>query len=94
VEKIRGDSYQSPPYIALVSSLFPVRRAGVHVSDSRELINPVEAAKLLGVDEMTVKRWAIAGKLPHWKIGKRYRFSEADILAFLDSSHRPVVTAS
>lgn len=44
-----------------------------------------EAAKVLGIHENSVRRWADRGDLPHYRIGSRgdRRFVEAELEAWL-----------
>jgi len=57
------------------------------------LLTPIQAAKLLQVNPKTVKKLAIAGRLPGLKIGRLWRFRESALESWidseLDSSSRP-----
>ncbi|MFN8233480.1 MAG: helix-turn-helix domain-containing protein [Actinomycetota bacterium] len=45
-----------------------------------------EAAKRVGRDPETVRRWIRAGKLPSKKIGQQHFVEESDIAALVDGS--------
>ncbi|GAA1683951.1 BldC family transcriptional regulator [Fodinicola feengrottensis] len=50
--------------------------------DSERLLTPAEVAVLFRVDPRTVRRWAIAGRLPSVRtLGGHHRFAEADVEA-------------
>lgn len=54
----------------------------------RLLIEASEAARLLNLDARTVRAMARAGTMPATKAGARlYRFSEANILAYLEGGN-------
>jgi excisionase family DNA binding protein len=40
-----------------------------------------QAARALGVDVSTIRRWALAGVLKHETVNKRMRFKRADVEA-------------
>jgi len=46
--------------------------------------NRKRAAAALGVSEETIDRYRKSGKLPFRKIGKSVRFTEGDLIEFLD----------
>ncbi|MDF9443911.1 helix-turn-helix domain-containing protein [Limosilactobacillus mucosae] len=48
-------------------------------------LNKGEAAKFLGVSRNTLEKWIIDEGLPVSVIGGTYRFSKADLLAFMAS---------
>lgn len=53
------------------------------------LLRAPHAASLLGVDTVTLRRWAKAGRLPYRRVGAGYRFAESDLRAFVkESSNR------
>src|SRR5690348_13108007 len=58
---------------------------GVKYSTER-LLNTNEAARFLRVSEASIRRWSDSGLLPVVRVGRRRerRFSESDLLAFLD----------
>lgn len=47
-----------------------------------------EIADLLKVSYLTVFRWIQAGKLPAYKVGKRYRIEVKDLNNFLERSKK------
>jgi excisionase family DNA binding protein len=51
-----------------------------------------EAAKQIGVSEITVRRMVAARQIPHRRIGHRIMFTEADLEEFLEASKRPAET--
>lgn len=58
------------------------------MSDLHDLIGPSEAARILGVSERTITRWANTGRLTvavKRPSGQR-RFAREDVLAVLDAS--------
>lgn len=54
-----------------------------------ELMNIKQAAELLGVSEISLRRWTNSGKLSCFRVGgkRERRFRKADLLAFLESQH-------
>lgn len=46
-----------------------------------DLISPKRAAKLLGISQKTVYRWAATGKLRSYEVKQLVRLSLADVLA-------------
>lgn len=52
-----------------------------------EFMNKGEAAKFLGVSRNTLEKWIIDEGLPVSVIGGTYRFTKADLLAFM-ASHK------
>jgi len=56
------------------------------LSDTVELLDISEAARLLNVSETSLRRWTNAGALPCLRIGLRRerRFRRADLLAFME----------
>lgn len=55
-------------------------------SEPDEVLNTRQAAKLLHLDEQTVRVEAEAGRLPGLLVGRGWKFSRAALLALL---HRP-----
>lgn len=51
------------------------------------LLTAGEVAKYLGVTEITVTRWAKAGKLPGVKVGRSWRFTSEDVRKYTEQ-HR------
>lgn len=54
--------------------------------EEEKLLNIKQAAQLLNVSEVSLRRWTDSGKLPCLRVGARRerRFREADLLAFLE----------
>lgn len=44
-----------------------------------------EAAPIIGVSEITLRRWVMQGRIPHLKIGYNVRFTESMLQEYLDS---------
>lgn len=55
-------------------------------SPPSEVLTLFDAAKLLRVSEKTLWAQVRAGAIPHFKIGKQYRFSKAELLDWARSS--------
>lgn len=53
-----------------------------------ELLNTRQAAELLNVSEISIRRWTMSGKLPCMRVGARRerRFNQNDLMNFLESS--------
>src|SRR5919204_6841242 len=49
----------------------PSLRAAAGVAEARPYYGISEAARLLGVNRVTVWRWVAAGRLPVWRVGPR-----------------------
>lgn len=49
----------------------------------RKLLTHDEVARLLDVHPKTILRWGREGRLPRYKVGRKVRFAEADVDAFL-----------
>jgi excisionase family DNA binding protein len=60
-----------------------------------ELLNTAEAARFLRVSQASIRRWSDAGLLPSRRVGRRRerRFSESDLVQFLNRSDRPSAAA-
>jgi len=50
------------------------------------LLTPPQVAERLQVNERTVTQWLRKGHLRGFKIGKEWRISRVDLLAFLEDS--------
>ena len=50
-----------------------------------------DVAALLAIPREQVVRRARAGQFPHVRIGRRYRFTEADVAAIIAANHRETV---
>ncbi|MFP3041218.1 helix-turn-helix domain-containing protein [Treponema primitia] len=46
-----------------------------------------EAAPVLGVAEVTLRRMIRKGEVPHHRIGSLYKFTESDIEEFFNANH-------
>lgn len=53
-----------------------------------DLRTPKELARILRVDAATVRRWLRAGTLRGWRVGGRWRGSEADARAMIREQKR------
>ena len=57
-----------------------------------EELKPIdEAADYLRVCKKTLRTWAIAGKLPHFRLGSRWMFAKSDLDEFVANSRRIAV---
>jgi excisionase family DNA binding protein len=58
-------------------------------ADGREriLVSVKEASEWLGISVFTLYSWALAHRIPHYKIGKRVMFSKEDLQRWL-AEHR------
>lgn len=54
------------------------------------LVNEIEAARILDLSPLTLRRWRWAGKpnLPFHKIGAAVRYDPADLTAFIEAGRR------
>lgn len=50
--------------------------------EQQEFLTLYQAAKLLQISEKTLTRQAKAGEVPHFKVGKQYRFVKAELLSW------------
>jgi excisionase family DNA binding protein len=59
------------------------------IADARErfLIPVKEASAWLGISAFTIYSWALAHRIPHYKIGKRVMFSKEELKRWIDG-HR------
>ena len=53
------------------------------------LLNTEDVAQILGLSVRSVKAYAVAGRIPAQKIGKRWKFTEDAIQQFLNGKLRP-----
>lgn len=53
-----------------------------------DILDAAEVAKLLRLNEQTVKRLANRGELPGFKIGGRWRFKRQDIEDYIEEQKR------
>ena len=49
---------------------------------SNEVLTLYQASKLLLVSEKTLAQQALAGKVPHFRIGKQFRFVRQELLTW------------
>lgn len=61
-------------------------------SEADEVLNTTRAAKLLGIDQVTLRTEAAAGRLPGMLVGNGWKFSRNALLATLRCPH-PTDTA-
>jgi excisionase family DNA binding protein len=47
--------------------------------ETKEYLTLKDVAELLTIDEETVRRWSVSGKIPAVKIGHFWRYRKADI---------------
>ncbi len=52
----------------------------------QKLLTPINVAKRLQMNERTVTQWLRNGHLRGFKIGKEWRVSEIDFVAFVEAS--------
>lgn len=50
------------------------------------MINATDMAKRLGVSKYTVEQWARTNRIPAYKVGRWWRFDEAEVLMALKLS--------
>ena len=50
-----------------------------------------DTADFLSVSERTVRRWVRSKNIPHYKIGRRVYFTEADLLRWIESCRVEVI---
>lgn len=48
-----------------------------------DFLTPKEVAEMLSVTQKTVIRWCMAGQMPHYKVGSRYRMKLEDVEEFI-----------
>jgi len=58
-------------------------RAGGGAAGPVRLYTPGEAAGLLAMRESTLREWARRGRVPHRRLGRAVRFSDADLAAII-----------
>lgn len=64
------------------------------MSDQKVLLTTAEAAARLHVSPSWLKRRAAAGTVPHVRLGRSVRFSEADISAIIESGRITLTPAT
>jgi excisionase family DNA binding protein len=55
--------------------------------EQETLLTYEEAAELIAVSPITLRKWVTERRIPHYKIGKSVRFSAREIADFLASHH-------
>ena len=60
------------------------------IKDGKErlLISVKEASLWLGIPVFTLYSWALARRIPHYKIGKRVMFSKEDLKRWTEEHHQ------
>lgn len=53
------------------------------------LLTPEQVADILQVEVATLRRWVTEGRVPFHRIGRKTRFSNADVEAIIKSAHVP-----
>ena len=51
----------------------------------QSLLNTADVARLLGIAEITVRKWVAKGELPHLKLGRRTLFDPAQLQEWLET---------
>ena len=59
--------------------------ADIKVIQCKEHLTLKEAALLINISALTLRRWVLAGKLGSIKIGKKHMFNRSTLSAFIDS---------
>jgi excisionase family DNA binding protein len=68
-----------------VIAAYPLQRGVIVPDDFPEILNPRQAATLLGLSEMSILRMLRDGTLPGRKVGRQWRISKRQLLAFIES---------
>ncbi|WP_433445692.1 helix-turn-helix domain-containing protein [Nonomuraea sp. CA-141351] len=63
-------------------------------SADQVLLTPEQAAALLNLNPLFLKRQARAGRFPHWRTGKLYRFTREHIAEIARLGSRTATTAA
>lgn len=56
------------------------------MTDKPEVLTLKQAAELLQLCTLTVSKLAKAGKIPHQKIGREYRFARTTLMRWIDGN--------
>ena len=60
-----------------------------------QMIGTAEAAKLLGYQQTTLRRWRAEKKnLPAYKVGGRWRYNRSEVIDFRNAGRREVITCA
>jgi len=54
------------------------------MAESKRYLSPLEAKQLVGCSLSKLYQLAAEGAIPHYRIGRKYNFLEADIRAYLE----------
>ncbi|MDP9363797.1 MAG: helix-turn-helix domain-containing protein [Chloroflexota bacterium] len=54
-----------------------------------EILSPTQAAALVGVSELTLRRWLSANKIPSFKVGASRRLYRRDLDAAITAQRTP-----
>lgn len=72
-------------YFALVESPQDTRGiVNLKEYEMERLLNSSEVARLLGIAEITVRKWTASGYLPHLKLGRRTLFDPQQMREWRD----------
>ena len=52
------------------------------------LVDAVYIAKLLAIKPCTIRRMALLGQIPYYKVGRNYRFNTQEVIVALKSGTR------
>ncbi|ODT54431.1 MAG: hypothetical protein ABS68_01225 [Niastella sp. SCN 39-18] len=62
-----------------------ITEADIKVIQCKEHLTLKEAAILINISALTLRRWVLAGKLNSVKVGKKHMFNRSILSAFIDS---------
>lgn len=62
------------------ASTYPLNTPGMHPT-----ITSTEAAAILNVTPFTVRQWAVSGRIPYSRVGKKYLFNRNEMLKLAHS---------
>ena len=55
-----------------------------------QLVTVPEAAEILRVEVVTIRKWMYEGRIPYFKLSRRVVFKEKDLEAFIGGNYHPV----
>lgn len=61
----------------------PTSEKATPISENEDLIGTTEAAKILGINTSTFRRWLTEGRVKGFKVGKKWRFRRGDLRRLL-----------
>jgi len=64
----------------------------MQATNSFQLLNYQEVAKILGLKPNTLRAWVSAGKIPHVKLGSSVRFTPQMVQELIEKSTRGAIT--